>query len=113
MVQVESRRCAGRCIPVQCDHSKDDDVQKLFDRVKAEQDGRLDVLVNNAYSAISVRSAFNIIKYISSSKSDILLHAKRTKINKSNSTAAAVRVNRCKSAGASARNETNCQQLQT
>jgi NAD(P)-dependent dehydrogenase (short-subunit alcohol dehydrogenase family) len=44
----------GKCIPIQCDHSKDDDIQRLFDRIKSEQDGRLDVLVNNAYSAVTV-----------------------------------------------------------
>jgi NAD(P)-dependent dehydrogenase (short-subunit alcohol dehydrogenase family) len=36
------------------DHSKDSDVEQLFDRVSREQDGRLDVLVNNAYSAVKV-----------------------------------------------------------
>ncbi|XP_050398071.1 dehydrogenase/reductase SDR family member 1 isoform X1 [Patella vulgata] len=49
--EVENR--GGKCIPVQCDHSKDDDVVKLFDKVKTEQDGRLDILVNNAYSAVN------------------------------------------------------------
>lgn len=44
----------GKCIPVQCDHSKDDEVQKLFDKVAREQEGQLDILVNNAYSAYSV-----------------------------------------------------------
>ncbi|XP_067652032.1 dehydrogenase/reductase SDR family member 1-like [Haliotis asinina] len=49
--EVEAR--GGKCIPVQCDHSKDEDVEKLFDRVGREQDGRLDVLVNNAYAAVN------------------------------------------------------------
>ena len=39
---------------MQCDHSKDADIEKLFERVKREQNGRLDVLVNNAYSAVNV-----------------------------------------------------------
>ena len=42
----------GVCIPVQCDHSKDEEVQRLFDQISREQEGRLDVLVNNAYSAV-------------------------------------------------------------
>ncbi|XP_076469879.1 dehydrogenase/reductase SDR family member 1-like [Babylonia areolata] len=42
----------GKCIPLQCDHSKDEDVQRLFDQVAREQDGQLDVLVNNAYSGV-------------------------------------------------------------
>jgi NAD(P)-dependent dehydrogenase (short-subunit alcohol dehydrogenase family) len=37
----------GRGIAVRCDHSDDDAVRALFDQVKAEQ-GRLDLLVNNA-----------------------------------------------------------------
>ena len=44
---------------MQCDHSKDEDVDKLFERISKEQDGRLDVLVNNAYSAIDVRTQVN------------------------------------------------------
>lgn len=39
----------GRGIAVACDHSNDDDVRALFERVDREQ-GRLDILVNNATS---------------------------------------------------------------
>ena len=49
--EVEAR--GGVCVPVQCDHSKDEDIEKLFEQVKRENDGRLDLLVNNAYSAVS------------------------------------------------------------
>lgn len=49
--EIEAR--GGKCIPVQCDHSKDEEVEKLFERVKSEQNGQLDVLVNNAYSAVT------------------------------------------------------------
>ncbi|KAL3885707.1 hypothetical protein ACJMK2_025753 [Sinanodonta woodiana] len=42
----------GRCIPVQCDHANDDDINKLFERISREQSGQLDILVNNAYSAV-------------------------------------------------------------
>lgn len=38
----------GVGIPVRCDHTKDEDVAALFERVRAEQ-GRLDILVNNAW----------------------------------------------------------------
>ncbi|WP_431971633.1 SDR family NAD(P)-dependent oxidoreductase [Nocardia sp. bgisy134] len=40
----------GRGIPFVCDHRDDDAVQRLFERVRAEQ-GRLDVLVNNVYNS--------------------------------------------------------------
>ncbi|XP_077983460.1 dehydrogenase/reductase SDR family member 1-like [Glandiceps talaboti] len=49
--EVEAR--GGKCIPVQCDHSNDTHVKNLFDKVSEEQNGKLDVLVNNAYSAVS------------------------------------------------------------
>ncbi|MBB5685914.1 SDR family NAD(P)-dependent oxidoreductase [Sphingobium boeckii] len=37
----------GKGIAVRCDHAKDDDVEALFDQIRREQ-GRLDLLVNNA-----------------------------------------------------------------
>ena len=40
----------GHGIPVACDHHEDSQVEALFARV-AEEQGRLDVLVNNVYSA--------------------------------------------------------------
>ncbi|KAH3852242.1 dehydrogenase/reductase SDR family member 1-like [Dreissena polymorpha] len=48
--EIETR--GGTCIPIQCDHSKDDDIKRLFETVKRENDGQLDILVNNAYSAV-------------------------------------------------------------
>lgn len=50
----------GQGIAVRCDHADDDDVRALFDRVRAEQ-GRLDVLVNNAaavYDELTVPGNF-------------------------------------------------------
>jgi NAD(P)-dependent dehydrogenase (short-subunit alcohol dehydrogenase family) len=38
----------GQCIPVRCDHTVDADVEALFRRVREEQ-GRLDLLVNNVW----------------------------------------------------------------
>ena len=42
-------RAGGTAIPVPCDHTNDGDVEMLFRRVSAEQ-GRLDLLVNNAFA---------------------------------------------------------------
>ncbi|MHC5735266.1 SDR family NAD(P)-dependent oxidoreductase [Nostoc sp.] len=42
----------GVCIPVQVDHSNDEQVRLLFDRIQDEQNGQLDLLVNNAYSGV-------------------------------------------------------------
>eukprot|EP00638_Chattonella_subsalsa_P016900 CAMPEP_0117826868 /NCGR_PEP_ID=MMETSP0949-20121206/6360_1 /TAXON_ID=44440 /ORGANISM="Chattonella subsalsa, Strain CCMP2191" /LENGTH=359 /DNA_ID=CAMNT_0005667177 /DNA_START=255 /DNA_END=1334 /DNA_ORIENTATION=+ len=46
---VEIEQKGGKCIPIKCDHSKDEDMKRLFEQVKKEQ-GRLDILVNNAFS---------------------------------------------------------------
>jgi len=43
----------GKAVPVIMDHANDTDVLGLFDRIKTEQDGKLDVLVNNAYAGVN------------------------------------------------------------
>lgn len=49
----------GVCIPVQVDHSDDEQVRLLFDRIKDEQGGHLDLLVNNVYSGVqALRDAY-------------------------------------------------------
>ena len=50
--QIRSR--GGECVPVQVDHEKVDEVEALFDRINKEQNGRLDILVNNAYKGVEV-----------------------------------------------------------
>lgn len=40
-------------MPVVCDSSQESQVQSLFEQVNEEQ-GRLDVLVNNAYAGVQV-----------------------------------------------------------
>jgi NAD(P)-dependent dehydrogenase (short-subunit alcohol dehydrogenase family) len=39
----------GRGIPVQTDHTAEADVQALFRRIQEEQDGQLDILINNIW----------------------------------------------------------------
>jgi NAD(P)-dependent dehydrogenase (short-subunit alcohol dehydrogenase family) len=46
---AEVDRRGGKGIAVQVDHGEDDQVAALFERIKSEQ-GRLDILVNNAFS---------------------------------------------------------------
>lgn len=49
----------GVCIPVQVDHSDDEQVRLLFERIQDEQDGQLDLLVNNVYSGVqAVKNAY-------------------------------------------------------
>jgi len=45
---AECTRRGGRGVAVQCDHADDEQVAALFDRVKRDE-GRLDILVNNAF----------------------------------------------------------------
>ncbi|MCM5682395.1 SDR family oxidoreductase [Schlegelella sp. S2-27] len=47
-------RAGGRGIAVRCDHTRDDEVAALFDRVAQAHDGRLDLLVNNAWGGHEV-----------------------------------------------------------
>ncbi|XP_036453314.1 dehydrogenase/reductase SDR family member 1-like [Colossoma macropomum] len=49
---AEVNERGGRCLPVICDSSKEDDIKELFERIQHEQNGRLDVFVNNAYSGV-------------------------------------------------------------
>ncbi|AKG20859.1 SDR family NAD(P)-dependent oxidoreductase [Calothrix sp. 336/3] len=46
----------GVCIPVQVDHSDDRQVSLLFEQIQQEQDGQLDILVNNAYAGVRALS---------------------------------------------------------
>ncbi|KAK1878995.1 Dehydrogenase/reductase SDR family member 1 [Dissostichus eleginoides] len=48
--QVKER--GGNCVPVICDSTNDKDIEDLFERIKREQNGRLDILVNNAYAGV-------------------------------------------------------------
>jgi len=45
----EVTKMGGKGIVCRCDFSKDDDIKNLFERIQKEQ-GRLDILVNNAWS---------------------------------------------------------------
>jgi len=50
----EIRSRGGEAIPVVVDHSNDNEVLKLFEKIKDENNGRLDVLVNNAYAGVDM-----------------------------------------------------------
>ncbi|MEM8777893.1 MAG: SDR family NAD(P)-dependent oxidoreductase [Cyanobacteria bacterium P01_G01_bin.49] len=42
----------GICVPVQVDHSDDEQVRLLFEQIQTEQNGQLDILVNNVFSGV-------------------------------------------------------------
>ncbi|XP_034504600.1 dehydrogenase/reductase SDR family member 1 isoform X2 [Ailuropoda melanoleuca] len=48
----EAQSRGGQCVPVVCDSSQESEVRSLFEQVDREQQGRLDVLVNNAYAGV-------------------------------------------------------------
>jgi len=45
----EIKKRGGDCIPVQVNHENDKEIENLFDRINTEQNGKLDILVNNAF----------------------------------------------------------------
>ncbi len=51
--QIAIEEVGGKCIPVPVDHSDDEQVRLLFERIRDEQ-GKLDLLVNNVFSGVRV-----------------------------------------------------------
>jgi NAD(P)-dependent dehydrogenase (short-subunit alcohol dehydrogenase family) len=52
-------QAGGMALPVQVDHSDNNQIKGLFERIQVEQDGQLDLLVNNAYSGVpALKSAY-------------------------------------------------------
>ena len=43
-----------QAIPMVVDHSDDNQERELFDKIKEDNNGRLDVLVNNAYAGVDM-----------------------------------------------------------
>lgn len=56
LVQLQVKGRGGDCVPVICDSTNEKEIEDLFDRIKREQNGRLDILVNNAYAGVHVSS---------------------------------------------------------
>ena len=56
--QIAVEEVGGKCIPVRVDHSDDEQVRLLFERIRDEQ-GQLDLLVNNVFSGVqAIRNAY-------------------------------------------------------
>ena len=43
------------------DHEDDSQISHLFQKIETEQNGRLDILVNNAYKAVHVSYFFSLL----------------------------------------------------
>uniref|UniRef100_A0A915B8V7 Dehydrogenase/reductase SDR family member 1 n=2 Tax=Parascaris univalens TaxID=6257 RepID=A0A915B8V7_PARUN len=53
----------GEGIAVYCDHSDENDIKLLFQRIANEQNKRLDILINNAYAAVTAITRSAGIKF--------------------------------------------------
>uniref|UniRef100_A0A8C8VKM2 Dehydrogenase/reductase SDR family member 1 n=1 Tax=Pelusios castaneus TaxID=367368 RepID=A0A8C8VKM2_9SAUR len=49
----------GRCVPLVCDSSREEEVAALFERLRQAEGGRLDVLVSNAFSGVGAIAALH------------------------------------------------------
>ena len=47
-------KAGGICIPVQVDHQDDEQVKALFKQIENEQNGQLDILVNNVFAGVKI-----------------------------------------------------------
>lgn len=45
----EINRRGGHCVPIQCDHENDKEVENLFKKIEQDENGQLDILVNSAF----------------------------------------------------------------
>uniref|UniRef100_A0A914E7C7 Uncharacterized protein n=1 Tax=Acrobeloides nanus TaxID=290746 RepID=A0A914E7C7_9BILA len=59
----EITKRGGQGIHVYTDHANDDQVKALFDRIDAENKGKLDILVNNAFAAIESDELYQFKKF--------------------------------------------------
>ena len=50
--KVAVEKAGGICIAVPVDHSDDEQIKSLFEQINREQNGQLDLLVNNAYGGV-------------------------------------------------------------
>jgi len=48
------RSRGGEAIPLVVDHADDNQVKSMFEQIKKERDGQLDILVNNAYAGVNM-----------------------------------------------------------
>ncbi|MFH4982605.1 hypothetical protein AB6A40_009314 [Gnathostoma spinigerum] len=59
----EITHVGGKGIAIYCDHSKDDEVKEAFEHIAHDTDDRLDILVNNAYSAVTTITRLAGVKF--------------------------------------------------
>lgn len=55
--QAEIQAAGGKCIPIKCDHANDEQTRAVFEQVQSRE-GRLDILVNNAFAIPKQKDLF-------------------------------------------------------
>jgi len=53
-LQATATELGKNCRPIVCDHAEPEQIEKLFDQISKENNGRLDFLVNNCYAAVTL-----------------------------------------------------------
>ena len=57
--QAAIEEAGGKCIPVRVDHSDDEQIRLLFEQIDREQQGQLDLVVNNVFAGVqAIRDAY-------------------------------------------------------
>ena len=54
--KIAVEKAGGKCIPLQVDHSNDQEISQIFERIQDEQKGQLDILINNVYGGVKALS---------------------------------------------------------
>lgn len=57
LLEISER--GGKGIPAFVDHSNMVEVKNFFEMIERDNNGKLDILVNNAYSAVKVENILN------------------------------------------------------
>ena len=68
---AEVEQLGATCIPIRCDHGNDDEVRAVFEQIHQEQ-GRLDILVNNVWGGYE---HFNADPYLMQKSGQVLIAA--------------------------------------
>jgi len=53
----EIKKRGGIAVPLQVDHNNDKEVQEVFEKIKKNEKGKIDVLVNNAFAGVNAISS--------------------------------------------------------
>lgn len=61
--QNEIKSLGGTCVPIQCDHEDDLQVENLFKKIEKDENGQLDIMVNSAFKGADAIFAHPELKF--------------------------------------------------